>query len=112
MFPAFDSGEDAARIGGPDKGFCIAIGFGNEAVDGFLQFIDGTEDAALKAPACELGEETLDGIEPGGGSRGEVEGPARMADKPYAHLGMFVGGVVVDNGVDGFSFSVPAPRWR
>jgi hypothetical protein len=33
-----------------------------------------------------------------------VEGPARMAGKPGAHLGMFVGAVVVDDGVDGLSF--------
>ena len=32
-----------------------------------------------------------------------MEGPAGMAGKPCAHLGMFVGGIVVDDGVDRLS---------
>jgi hypothetical protein len=37
------------------------------------------------------------------GGRGEVEGPAGMAGQPCAHLGVFVGGIVVDDGVDRLS---------
>jgi hypothetical protein len=40
LFPAFDSGEDPAWIGGPDEGFWIAICFNNESVDGRLQLVD------------------------------------------------------------------------
>ena len=32
-----------------------------------------------------------------------MEGPAGMAGQPCAHLGMFVGGIVVDDGVDRLS---------
>ena len=45
----------------------------------------------------------LDGVEPGCGGRGEVEGPAGMAGRPCAHLGMSVGGIVVDDCVDRLS---------
>ena len=38
----------------------------------------------------------LDGVEPGGRGRREVEGPARMTRQPGQHFGMLVGGIVVD----------------
>jgi hypothetical protein len=100
LFPAFDSGEDAAWIGGPDEWFWIGVVLRDEAIDGGFKVVDGSEDAAHQAPAREFGEEALDGVEPGCGGRGEVEGPAGMAGQPCAHLGMFVGGIVVDDGVD------------
>ena len=52
-------------VGGPDEGLGIGIGLGEEAVDGGLKVDDGAEDAAFEASAGELGEEALDGIEPG-----------------------------------------------
>ena len=55
------------------------IGLRNEAVDGGLELDEGAEDTALEAAPRELGEEALDRIEPGAGSRGEVEDKARMA---------------------------------
>ena len=64
MLPAFDSGQDAAWIGGPGEGFRIAVCLGNEAVDGVLEIVDGSEDTALEAPARELGKEAFDGVEP------------------------------------------------
>ena len=51
-----DGGDDALWIGGPDEGFRIGVGLGDEAVDGELQVNDGLEDAAFEA---------LDGVEPG-----------------------------------------------
>ena len=90
MLPAFDGGEDALRIGGPDEGFGIGVCLSDEAVDSGLQVNDGSEHAALEATAGELGEEAFDRIEPRCGSRGEVEGPAGMPDQPLAHLRMWV----------------------
>jgi hypothetical protein len=84
--------------------------FGDEAVDGGLEVGDGSENAAHQAPAREFGEEGLDSIGPGCGRRREVECPARMAGKPCARLGMFVGGIVVDDGVNGLSLR-HLPRW-
>jgi len=52
---------------------------------------------------CELGEKPFDGIEPGRRSGREVESPAWMAGKPLAHIGMFVGRIIVDDGVDRLS---------
>jgi hypothetical protein len=34
---------------------------------------------------------------------GEMERPARMIGEPFENLGLFVGGVIVDDGVDDFS---------
>ena len=47
-----------------------------------------------------LGEEAFDGVEPGRRGRREVERPAGMPGQPFLYLGMFVGRVVVDDGVD------------
>src|SRR4029453_19210099 len=71
-----------------------------EAVDGGLEVGDGGEHAALEASACELGEEAFDGVEPGRRGWSEVERPARVLGQPFAHLGMLVGGIVVDDRVD------------
>ena len=54
----------------------------------------------LQAAAGQRGEEGLDGVQPGAGGRREVEGPARVPGEPGADLGVLVGGVVVEDGVD------------
>src|SRR5262249_10518820 len=92
----FDSGEHAFGIGSPHGGFGVGVGFFDEAVDGGLEVGDGGEHAALEASACELGEEAFDGVEPG--RRGWC--PARMLGQPFAHLGMLVGGIIVNDGVN------------
>lgn len=46
------------------------VGFVDEAVDGGLQLGDGAERAALEAALGELGEQVLDGVEPGSRSGG------------------------------------------
>jgi hypothetical protein len=77
----------------------------DEAVDGS---IEGSEHTALETPTRELGEEAVDGVEPGGRGRCEVESPTPMPGKPLAYLGMFVGRVVVDDGVDRLSLLLAA----
>jgi hypothetical protein len=57
LFPAFDSGKDAAWIGGPDEWFWIGVVLRDEAIDGGFKVVDGSEDAAHQAPAREFGEE-------------------------------------------------------
>jgi hypothetical protein len=54
------------------------------SVDVGPQVGDRAEDAA-DALAGHFGKEVLDRIEPGGGGRGEVENPARMAPQPASH---------------------------
>jgi len=73
----------------------------DEAIDGGLEIDDGAEDAVLQASASQLGEEALDAVQPGTRRRHEVESPARMPSEPSADLRLFVGGVVVEDNVDG-----------
>ena len=95
--PSFDGGDDLVRIGGPCEGFGVFVGLGDEAVDGCLEVDEGVKDAALEASFGELGEVTLDGVEPGAGRRGEVEGEAFMPAEPSADLGVLVSRVIVEH---------------
>jgi len=58
------------------------------------------EHAPLEPTLGQLGEETLDGVEPGRRCWREVEGPAGMAGEPLSDLFMLVGAVVVENDMD------------
>ena len=100
MVPTPDGSDDFVGVGGPGERARIVVGFAQEPVDGGLQIDDQAEDAALQSPFGELGEEALDGIEPGCRGRGVVEDEARMALEPGADLGMLVRGVVVEDDVD------------
>ena len=92
-----DGGDDAIGVSGPHEGFGIGIGFGEEAVDGGLKIDNRVEHAAFEPPPRQPGEQSLDGIEPGARFRGEVENEARMPRQPGLHLGMLVGGIVVED---------------
>ena len=109
MFPAADLFDDGVRVGGPEEWFGIGIGFLQEAVDGGLEIGDAFEDAAFEPPPCQLGEEALNGVEPGGGGWGEVEMKALVPLEPSADFRMLVRGVIVDDQVHlplGRSFAV------
>ena len=60
------------------------------------------KDAALEVSSGELGEVTLDGVEPGTGRQREVEDKALMAFEPGPNLGVLMGGVIVEDDMDGF----------
>ena len=98
--PTAGGGDDFVWVGGPGEGPGLLVVVGDEAVDGGLEIDDALEDAALEATLGKDGEEALDGVEPAGRGGREVERPARMAAQPGNHLGVFVGGIVVENGVD------------
>lgn len=74
---------------------------GDVAIDGGLQVDDGMEHAPLEATLRQFGEEALDGVEPGKRGRGEVDGEALMAVEPGTHLVVLMGGVIVEDDVDG-----------
>src|SRR6266850_6854083 len=61
---------------------------------------DRAEDAAADALSRHLREKVLDGVEPRGRGRGEVEGPTRVTCQPGQHFGMLVGGIVVEDDMD------------
>ena len=69
MVPASDGGDDFVGIGGPHEGLGVVIGFLKEPVDGGLEINDRSENPAFEAAPGQLGEEALDGIQPGGGGR-------------------------------------------
>ena len=96
-----DGGDDFVWIGGPGEGLRLLIVLFEEAVDCGLQVGDGPKDAPLEPALCEGREKALDGVEPGSRCRREVERPSRMTFEPSADVGMLMGGVVVDDGVDG-----------
>ena len=80
---------------GPDKRFGAGIMFGEIGIDGGLQVGDRVEDAAADALPGHRRKQVLDGVEPGGRGRGEMEGRARMTRQPGQHSGMFMGSIVV-----------------
>jgi hypothetical protein len=64
LVPSSDGGDDFVRVLGPSEGSWISVGFGEEALDGGLQFNDGSEDATFESSLRQLDEITFDGIEP------------------------------------------------
>jgi hypothetical protein len=47
------------RVGGPDKGLWVFVGFSEESVDGGLEIDDALEDAALEVLPGELAKKPL-----------------------------------------------------
>lgn len=80
--PTSDGSDDAVGVSGPGEGLGVLVGLIDEAVDGSLQVDEGVEDAAFETSSAELGEEALDGVEPGARGRREVEDEARMPIEP------------------------------
>src|SRR5882672_8348617 len=101
--PPFDGCDDFVGVGGPSEGLWHLICLGDEAVDGGLEIEDGSEDAAFQSPLGQLGEVTLHGVEPGTRCRREVEDEAHVPSEPSLHLGMLMGGVIIEDDVNDFS---------
>lgn len=99
--PSFDGSDYLVGIGGPCERFGVFVGLGDEAVDGGLEVDEGVKDAALEASFGELGEVTLDGVEPGAGGRCEVEGEALVTVEPGPDLWVLMSGVIVEDDMDG-----------
>ena len=85
MMPSIDVLDDTVGIGGPDEGFGFSVVLAEVAVDRGLQVNKRVEHTAFQAPAGKRGEEGLDRIGPGAGSRREMKHPARMPVEPGAH---------------------------
>lgn len=62
--PASDGSDYLFGVGLPGERFRLAVMLLDEAVDGGLKVDDGVEHAVLQAPAGQLGEEALDGVDP------------------------------------------------
>src|SRR4029077_11118961 len=98
--PAPHGGEDGVGGFGPDERLGFVVCFGDEAVDGGLKLDNRCEDAAFEPLSGELGKQAFDGIGPGAGSRGVVEGEALMPRQPGSDLWVLMGGVVIEHDVD------------
>ena len=61
-------------------------------MDGIFEFLQRAEHAALEPFLGKICEEALDGIEPGGRCRGEVEDEAWMFGDPFQDVGVLVSG--------------------
>ena len=72
-------------------------------LDGVFEISDGFEDAPAYFPAGDRGEEPLDRVEPRRRCRGEMKCPSRMISDPGEDVGVFVGGVIVGDGMDDLS---------
>ena len=72
-------------------------------LDGLFEIGDGFEDAPAYFTSGDRGEEPLDRVEPRRRCGGEVECPSRMISDPGEDLGVFVGGVIIGDGMDDLS---------
>ena len=95
--PAFDGHDYLVRVSGPGEGLWRLVCFGDEAIDSGQQIDHRSEDASLQLPLGQLDEVSLHGAESGAGGRREVEGGALVPSKPSMHLGVLMGGVIVED---------------
>ena len=101
MFRTCDLFEDFTCGLCPDEGLGVGVVVFEVVHNGLLQLGDAFENAAANAFSGDLGEESLDHIEPGGGGRGEVQVEARVPPEPAFDRRGLVGGVVVDDQMAG-----------
>jgi len=76
--PSFFSRDDVLWLCPPVERCGLLIMGLDEDVYGLLQRHDRVEDTAFQTALGELGEEALDGIQPGAGRRDEMKCPAGM----------------------------------
>ena len=96
-------GHYAGCRGGPDEGLGVIVGARDIAVDDCHEVIDGAEHPTPQRLTGEPGEEAFDGVEPGARRRGEMECPSRIVGQLGEHLGVFVSGIVIHDGMDDFA---------
>ena len=85
--PASCGGDDGVGIGLPSERLRVCVVLGHVAVDRGLE-VDDAEEGAASEPALGKGrEEALDGVQPGGAGRGEVEGDPRVSGEPAITFG-------------------------
>lgn len=99
--PSFPRSDDAGGVYCPSEWLrLVRVVLLDEAVDGGLQVDEQVEDVALEAEPGQLGEEALNGVQPGVAGWDEVDGPARVLLQSGADLEVLAGCVVVEDHVD------------
>jgi hypothetical protein len=98
------------------RGFGLLVVVVDVVSDGLFQFLGGAVNARSKLLFGEGGEPAFDQVEPGRGSRREVEMEARPLGQPVADQFGLVGAVVVQDQVDvefrGTFFSIVSRKAR
>ena len=89
------------------KGFGFALVWSRKRWMASLQFLERAKHAALKALFGELGKEALNGVEPGGRCRSEVEHEPGMVFDPFKNFGMLMSGIVIDDHMNRFHLGHP-----
>lgn len=100
LFCAVAFENDGLGRRGPYEGFWVRVSMIEPFDDGGLEFGNAAEDASAYSLASDLGEQTLNEIEPGRGCRGEVQLEARMTLEPTLHGRRLVCGVIVEDQVE------------
>lgn len=98
--PSTDGNDDLVRVFGPAEGLRALIILFDEAVDGGLEGDNGVEHAAFEPTVGQLGEETLNGVDPRRRGRREVEGEPLVRPEPCDDFGVLVGRVLVEHDVN------------
>src|SRR5687767_5855920 len=108
LFGARDRCEDRLGAFGPSERFrevlVVSVDVG---VQGGAKVRDAGEDPAMDRAALQYGEPGLDGVEPRGARRREVEVKARMLREPALHLVGLVRAAVVEDDVNDGRFCGP-----
>jgi len=82
------------------NGFGVLVSEINVVVNGLYEFSHAVNGQASDLPCGDLAEEPFDEIQSRGGGGEEVEVDATLAFQPVLHLGVLVGGVVVQDEVE------------
>jgi hypothetical protein len=101
--PLSDGCDIFVGIGGPGGGFGLQIVLVEKSVDGGLKIDDRFEDTSLQPSLGQGCEEPLDGIEPRARGWREMEDEPLVSREALDHLGVLVGGVVVEDHVYHFT---------
>jgi hypothetical protein len=101
--PLFDRFDAALRAAG-------YIAMGGQIVDASLIAAPKQRNTEDEKVAIKGREEALDRVEPGSRYRREMERPSRVTSESSSNIGVLMGGVVVDDGVDPLSHGGPASR--
>ena len=91
--------EDHCSVSPPLVSLRLEITFGKVSPDGIHQLVGASETPGKDHVLAQIAEKSFDQVEPRSTGRREVEVKAGMCSQPSHHLGVFVGGVVVQDQV-------------
>jgi len=97
---ARDRGEDFVRCFRPNEWFGVFVGRVDMATDRIFELARAAVTTSSKSFVGELGEPSLNEVDPGRIGRGEVHPKARMSTQPSFHLRGSVNRRVVDDEFD------------